>query len=371
MTTTEIREARVFRLSMANPGDLSELAALFDAGTLDPRHVAAIIGKTEGNGGVNDFTRGYFTQSLMLLLGERLKISPAAAAERVPCVLSGGTEGVMSPHYSVFARLPATTATGEPALAVGIAFAEAVPSELLGRMAQVEGTADAVRSATADAGLTADEVHFVQVKSPCLTSAKIEEARSRGKTTVASDPNRAMAFARAAGALGAALALGDVTRDQLSDAILALDMSLYSSRVSASSGVEISRTEVIVLGNSKKWAGNLRIAHREMADALDVDAIHGALHDLGIRSTSRVADADRGRIRSVLIKGEPDRRGQVHGYRHTMLDDTDINAQRHIRAAIGGMSAAVLGDGRIFISGGAEHQGPDGGGLIAIVAEAK
>src|SRR5579883_1429071 len=81
----EIAETQVYRLSMANPGDVSELAALFDAGTLDPQHVAAVIGKTEGNGGVNDFTRGFFTQSLMLLLGERLKIAPAAAAERVPC----------------------------------------------------------------------------------------------------------------------------------------------------------------------------------------------------------------------------------------------------------------------------------------------
>jgi len=28
----------------------------------------------------------------------------------------------------------------------------------------------------------------------------------------------------------------------------------------------------------------------------------------------------------------------------------------------------VLGNGRIFVSGGAEHQGPDGGGLIAVIA---
>jgi cyanuric acid amidohydrolase len=52
-----------------------------------------------------------------------------------------------------------------------------------------------------------------------------------------------------------------------------------------------------------------------------------------------------------------------------MLDDTDINAQRHIRGAIAGLVAGVLGDTRIFVSGGAEHQGPDGGGLIAVIAE--
>ncbi len=64
------------------------------------------------------------------------------------------------------------------------------------------------------------------------------------------------------------------------------------------------------------------------------------------------------RIATVLVKCEPDRRGRIRGHRHTMLDDTDINAQRHIRGAVAGLVAGVIGDGRIFVSGGAEHQGP-------------
>ena len=52
-------------LAMANPGDVSELDALIRNGAVDPEQIVAVIGKTEGNGGVNDFTRGYFTQSLM------------------------------------------------------------------------------------------------------------------------------------------------------------------------------------------------------------------------------------------------------------------------------------------------------------------
>ncbi len=80
-------ECQVFRLSMASPNDVSALRQLFDSGDLDPTHVVAVVGKTEGNGGVNDFTRGYFTQSLMLLLAERLGISADAVAARVPCVL--------------------------------------------------------------------------------------------------------------------------------------------------------------------------------------------------------------------------------------------------------------------------------------------
>jgi cyanuric acid amidohydrolase len=364
------REAQVFRLPMRSPGDVSALEHLFDTGALDPAHLVAVIGKTEGNGGVNDFTRGFFTQTLMLTLAARLGITPAEAALRVPCVLSGGTEGVLSPHFAVIARRPARSGPGpRPALAVGLSFAAEILPEQVGRMAHLDATADAVRAAMDDAGLTAGEVHVVKVKVPGLTMASIEEARRRGATVATTDTNRAMALSRSAAALGAGVALGDLSRDALTEAAIGRDMNLFSSRVSVSSGVEIARTEVVVLGNSRRWAGALQIAHRAMADALDIGAIHAALADIGIASVPAVAPADRDRIRMVLVKGGPDPSGSVRGFRHTMLDDTDINAQRHIRAALGGVAGAVLGDGRIFVSGGAEHQGPDGGGLIALIAE--
>ena len=44
---------------MAGPPDLSGLAALIEDGALDPAAIVAILVKTEGNGGVNDFTREY------------------------------------------------------------------------------------------------------------------------------------------------------------------------------------------------------------------------------------------------------------------------------------------------------------------------
>ena len=52
-----------------------------------------------------------------------------------------------------------------------------------------------------------------------------------------------------------------------------------------------------------------------------------------------------------------------------MLNDGDIDAQRHIRGAVGGLVAGALGETELFVSGGAEHQGPSGGGLIALIAE--
>ena len=52
-----------------------------------------------------------------------------------------------------------------------------------------------------------------------------------------------------------------------------------------------------------------------------------------------------------------------------MLCDTDLDAQQHLRAALGAVIASVAGDGRVFVSGGAAHQGPPGGGLVAVIAE--
>ena len=53
--------AGVLRLAMAHPGDVSALERLIAEGAVRAADIVAVIGKTEGNGGVNDFTRGYFT----------------------------------------------------------------------------------------------------------------------------------------------------------------------------------------------------------------------------------------------------------------------------------------------------------------------
>ena len=46
----------VFKIPQASPDDLTGLIALIQRQRLDPKTIVAIIGKTEGNGCVNDFT---------------------------------------------------------------------------------------------------------------------------------------------------------------------------------------------------------------------------------------------------------------------------------------------------------------------------
>lgn len=368
--STQRRTLRVDRLAMAHPGDLSALAALIEAGTVRADEVVAVIGKTEGNGGVNDFTRGYFTQSLMHLLSTHTGRAPAELLRSVPCILSGGTEGVLSPHYVVFSRRDAGPGGRGGALAIGTAVAEALPAHEVGRWSHVRSVAGTVRRAMADAGIErTQDVVFVQVKGPCITSARAQAAAAAGHAVISNDPGRSMAYARAAGAFGVALALGEIADDPAQGAALLADFGVACARASVSSGVEVEADEVIVLGHSQSWTGPLRMGCAPMADALDIAAVAQALAPLAIEALPQVRPADRARIAAAFVKCEPDRRGSVRGARHTMLDDTDINAQRHIRGAVGGLVAGVLGDGRIFVSGGAEHQGPDGGGLVAVIAE--
>jgi cyanuric acid amidohydrolase len=364
--------AGVFRLAMSHPGDVSAIERLILDRAVRARDIVAVIGKTEGNGGVNDFTRGYFTQSLMALLSHHLDEPADVLARRIPCVLSGGCEGVLSPHYVVLSATDAAPAApgAAPALAVGTAMSKPLPAWEVGGSGHVESVAAAVRTAMDRAGIADPaDVHFVQVKCPCITSARAEAATGQGKTLATTDPGRSMALARAAGAFGVAIALGELGAAATTADALLRDFSLWSDRASISSGVEIEANEVIVLGNSRAWSGPLQIAHRPMRDALDIGAVVQVLADLGIAAAPQVGPEDGAWIAAAFVKCEPDRRGHVRGQRHTMLDDTDINAQRHIRGAVGGLVAGVLGDTRIFVSGGAEHQGPDGGGLIAVIAD--
>ncbi len=355
---------------MRHPGDITGLERLIDTGEIEAGRILAVLGKTEGNGCVNDHTRGYAVLALQTVLAERLGITRDAVADQVAMVMSGGTEGALSPHFTVLSTQMAQSApTGAKALAMGVAHTRAFLPEELGRMAQIDATADAVRQAMRRARIAdAEDVHYVQVKCPLLTTERTAEASRRGAPVVTDDTYASMAYSRGASALGVALALGEVERHAVSDDMVLRDLSIWSGRASASAGAELMRNEVLVLGNSLSWGGQLRIAHGAMADAIDLDAVLGVLRTLGLPYAGQLPRDYQACIKAVLAKAESGSTGLIRGLRHTMLDDSDINATRHARAVVGGVVGAALGQTDLFISGGAEHQGPDGGGPIAIIA---
>ena len=125
--------------------------------------------------------------------------------------------------------------------------------------------------------------------------------------------------------------------------------------------------EILVMGMSRQWSGPLGITHTVMRDAIDVTSIWQALSQIGIRAEGQLTQADRERIQAVLVKAEASISGTVRGARHTMLDDSDISSTRHARGFVAGVLGGLFGYTQLFVSGGAEHQGPDGGGPCAII----
>src|SRR3954447_23861792 len=160
----------VHKVLMNSPSDVSGLDRLIDAGTVDPKEIVAMIGKTEGNGGANDFTRGFATLSFSLALARRMGVSSEEVVKRVAFVWSGGTEGVLSPHATVFTRSAAQGKASGPRLAMAIEVTRDILPEEVGTMTQVRDVAEATRRCLKATGITnPKDVHYVQVKGPLLT----------------------------------------------------------------------------------------------------------------------------------------------------------------------------------------------------------
>jgi cyanuric acid amidohydrolase len=363
-------EIGVHKVAMNAPSDVSELDRLIETGAVDPARIVALIGKTEGNGGANDFTRGFATLSYQLLLARHLRLSVEEIAHRVAFVWSGGTEGVLSPHATIFTKSEASPGGVAPGgrLALGIETTRDIMPEEVGTLAQVEEVAAAVRRCLAKTGITdLTEVHYVQVKGPLLTPASIADADRRGRSLVTRDPNGSKPYARGATALGVALGLDEVKVEDLSDAAIAKRFDLFSSVASTSAGGELKNCEILLFGNSPGATGAFRIGHAVLEDAIDADGIRSALRQAGLDFDCNPTRVEAARIAAVFAKAEASPTGAIRGRRNTMLSDADINYERHARAALGAVIASITNDPAIFVSGGTEHQCAPGAAPIAAI----
>lgn len=344
----------VFKIAQSGPDDLSGLVDLIARQQLDPKTIVAVMGKTEGNGCVNDFTRGF---AVATLKGYLQTLIGDALTHQIVFVMSGGTEGVLSPHLTVFTRqtegLAGPTQVG---LALGVCHTRDFSADEIGTLTMVQVVAAGVKDAIAAAGLTPAAVHLVQIKCPLITAARHTQA------AITSDSYKSMAYSRGASALGVALALGELQPGDLTAADICQNYRLYSAVASTSAGVELQNCEILVLGNAPNTHSDCRIGHSVMAHALDVAAVNRAIASAG-------ATGDPAQIVNVFAKAEADPSGQILGHRHTMLDDSDINHTRMARAVVGAAIASVVQDPMIYVSGGSEHQGPPGGGPIAVISK--
>lgn len=356
----------VAKIEIKSVQDASGLEQCIASGQFTADEVIAVIGKTEGNGGVNDFTRilsDKAYRAVLMRLGSRSEAEIAA----IPMVWSGGCDGVLTPHATVFARVKDGKPGSGLRLVMGTALSPVIMPEDIGRLAMVEKVAAGVRLAMQDAGITdPKDVHYVQTKTPLLTIDSTLDAEARGKT-VACEVHSSMGVSNGTTALGIAVALGEINMPKAEEICHNLD--IYSSVASCSSGVELDCAQIVLLGNKVGAGGRFRIGHSVMRDALDMDGIYDAIRSTGLELPERPRAEDLGgRVVNCFIKCEADKRGKLRGRRQIMLDDSDVHHHRHSKAAVGGVAAAALGDAAVFVSVDAMHQGPHGGGpVIAIV----
>jgi ring-opening amidohydrolase-like protein len=356
----------VAKVELKGVQDASGLEERILAGQFTADEVVAVVGKTEGNGGVNDFTRllaDHAFRRVLLKHGKRTE----AEVRTIPMVWSGGCDGVITPHGTVFARNDRKGTPDKSRLVIGTAMSAELKAEDIGRLRMVEVVAEGVKAAMKNAGIDDPrDVHYVQTKTPLLTIDWVEDAKARGKD-VACEVHDSMGVSNGTTGLGVAVALGEITMPRAEQ--ICHDLDLYSAVASCSSGVELTQAQIVLLGNKAAAGGRYRIGHSVMKDALDIDAIYAAIRDAGLELPERArADDLKGRVVNVFIKSEADRRGKLRGRRQIMLDDSDVHHHRHSKAAVGGVAAAAIGDPAVFVSVDAMHQGPHGGGpVIAIV----
>jgi cyanuric acid amidohydrolase len=282
-------------------------------------------------------------------------------------VWSGGCDGVITPHATVFARNDKTGPASKSHLAIGTAMSVELLPEDIGRPAMVEKVANAVKAAMKDAGIDhATDVHYVQTKTPLLTIDAVRDAEKRGQQ-VACEVHESMGVSNGTTALGIALALGEIKMPKAEE--ICRNLELYSSVASCSSGVELTHAQIILLGNKPGAGGRYRIGHSVMRDALDIDAIYESIRNAGLKLPDRPRSSDlNGKLVNCFMKCEADRTGKLRGRRQIMMDDSDVPWHRHAKGAVGGVAAAAIGDPAVFVSVDAMHQGPQGGGpVIAIV----
>lgn len=344
------------------PGDARGLSAILAKLPLEQVHQLALLGKTEGTATINDFSRE------LALRGAEDALRAAggeALLNKTTLIFSTGCEGVLSPGVTVLASLTDKSTTSANArLAMGQARTRPLKAEELSTPTHIHVVADSVRHAMSDAGLTADQVTLVFIKSPILTHKAAAATGDPNVIARAGSSGRS----RGAAALGVALALGEIDAATADTVQVYKDFDIHAKRAMTFSGTEVDHNEILVLGNKPGAGGNSMIFSTMLADILDARAIKRMCREAGCGldgdgELTGVAD-----MRAVFLKAGVAPDGLVRGERTTVYQ-SEVDPDKHMRGAASGLIGGLLGTTRIFVSGGAEHQAPPGGGICACIAD--
>jgi cyanuric acid amidohydrolase len=174
------------------------------------------------------------------------------------------------------------------------------------------------------------------------------------------------AHAKAVGGLGVGIALGEVPRRAVTQRRIGADASLFCRRGMVFSGAEVDYCEVVVLGNRPGAGGDLVVHSTQVADVLDARSVRAVLLRAGCGLDPLGEVTGRDRVVASFLKVGLAPHGQLRG-RRTAILNSHLDADKHLRAAATGLVGSLLGTTATFISAGALHQAPPGGGVYACV----
>ena len=343
------------------PGDAAGLERILSALPVARIARLALVAKTEGTATINDFSR-----ELALSAAESVvaRIGGRGLLDASTLIFSTGSEGVLSPVVHVLAAIDDGGDGGDAErLAIGGARTRAMAARELVTPAHTRLIADAAGAAMDEAGLAPDEVALVFVKSPILGH---RDAAATGDPAVIARAGSS-GRSRGAAALGVALALGELTEAEVAETRVGVDLHRHSRRTMSFSGTEVDFGEVLVLGNRRGAGGAARIFSGPMADILDARALRSLFRAAGCAFDEAGEIVSPERLRAVFLKAGVAPDGRVRGERTTVFH-SDLDPDKHMRATASGVIGGILGTGRVFVSGGTEHQAPPGGGLCACIA---
>ncbi len=254
---------------------------------------------------------------------------------------------------------------------MGVAAGPNLKPDHIGRQRQIDLTADAVSSGDGDGDDCGTLPTSISCRSRDQPSARpISSQALAGERRLRTDhPGKLMAYGRAACALGVGKALGEITTQKaVAEAVLRRSRPFFQRRQPL--GRRRGALQCDCRHRPQQGLGR-RPDDRPRADGRCARSFRRPSHApvawiFGRLSTERGRErADQGWFRQV-------RGGEGWPYPEPAARDAQRRRHRPAAAyprAVGAIVASVLGDTALFVSGGAEHQGPDGGGLVSLIVE--
>ena len=344
------------RFEMSAPDDFGALAPALQLLGGDSITRLGLLVKVEGTATINDFSRTLALRAF----DDQISSLHLSGLRQLQLIVSTGCEGLITPGGMIFAERPAKGRF--EGLRLGMAVSDNISSPTLITPEHVNIAAQTTRAAMRDAGLAVDDVALVLMKSPVLTHAMAvglpQAQRARANST---------SLSRGVAALGIGVALGEINARDICDEAIMGRPDLYSQRGMVFSGTETQRCEVIVLGNDPSFPKVLRSGI--VQDVIDFEGFASILSGSADASATKARDLiQHKKVVATFLKAGAPSSGRIRGQRTTIFS-SELDSDKHLRAAASGVMGALLGDTRSFISGGAEHQAPEGGCVFAALVE--